>query len=997
MRLALVISSPYSENTVLPERLVFGDTAQCLATEFGRVGPDITVSRLDANRDLPELLEEMLTSRLETIETLFVHFSGYLGVKSDRGPALLLDGSRLRAFPLSRLCAAIAPAARQTFVLLESVAVVDANQEPASVATSVTRAIQGGTSHISALAGIHKEPGLGRRGTLRLTDLFLLALSSHANRGARAPITADMAVEAMRGESLSMAAMAGVDYLPSRLGFVLLGERHPHLDSDEHEFAVPTLRGDSIPLGRSLVMSPPQPWMQDAAYFPSVPPPRVVQTATSTGSVPGAPKPLSNRPPAPSSIAPPTPQGETSRRPQPTLSGFPTAEPATSVGTAQREPGAPRDETEQQLLTADTRLAAGDCTGALTTYESLLTALDGTEDPRRALLSSRVGDCLGLMGRIAEALFAYEHALDLDPQLDTAFEGACRVYQHTGDKAGLVSTIKRRYAVATELRERLSLLDRMADILLLEIGDYRAGEEVLRQRLELVASDIATLERLVETSDRVRNPSSRLDARERLAHALGEPSERRTTLLAEAARIAGRDLADNKRMLTLLEEAIDLGRDLDVALEAAASLLDPPEEWEALLRLYERALITPEVSESMVAAAFRLFELVEDHIDPSLVSDETIRRLLGLAEQHPSLVSAAVRLGNTRELSVESLIVVQHARFIEPRDPTLLRTLLEHPQASRDLVANASAVLVAIDRAEERECELAQWLDNDGLPTPLRALTAADFEQTLYPVELNPTLTTLLERLLPVLMAASALPNQLPRDVPSIDPNTSTATLARCFLWASRFLGTSVPELFVVPDAPVPIALRAGIRPRFIVLRELMSGCSLPELAFVAARDMASLHSGFAVRGDDPSPEALASLFHVLQVATEQGSRGMRSLGDAEQRLGRRILAQMELSPDLESEMARYRTITGHTMEEHLVDATTWMMAVDCVRLRAALVACGDPTVAARMTEQYPLGSPLSAEQQRDVILSFATCEQYLALRSALGIAVARASIPTLG
>ncbi|HEY5960785.1 MAG TPA: hypothetical protein VIV60_29725, partial [Polyangiaceae bacterium] len=182
MRLALVIRSTYAENTIVPERDLFLDNATQFVERLEANDAAFDVVTLDATRELPETLEALLRSHAGKLESLLVHYSGYIAVKADRGPALLLDGNRLRAFPLSRLRAAIEDGAQQALVIVDGLAIVDQDQAPDVVAKSVGAAIASQEGKISAMVGVESEPPVSRRGSLRLTDLFLLSLDYLATK-----------------------------------------------------------------------------------------------------------------------------------------------------------------------------------------------------------------------------------------------------------------------------------------------------------------------------------------------------------------------------------------------------------------------------------------------------------------------------------------------------------------------------------------------------------------------------------------------------------------------------------------------------------------------------------------------------------------------------------------------------------------------------------------------------------------------------------------------
>jgi len=960
MRLALLISSPYTENTVVPERLAFSDSSLGLAESLARWLPDMTVRRLHANRELPEELDRLLVGQLEPIESLLVHFAGYVAVKSDRGPALLLDGSRLRAFPVSRLCAALLPAARSTFVLAEAVAVVDAAQTPQEVADEASRALVGNATSIAALCSVHRDPPPLRRGMLRLTDLFTLSLGHFAKRQNSQLVTAELLIEALRGERLAMSELDGLSHLPAHRPFILFGEHRPHRAIDELELVVPTLRGDELPLARETIPAPPTGFLGDTAYLPSMLPPRVSESPSEP------------------------------RDTQPTL-----PEPAEAdASTPLPAPVRPPDAIDQRISELLSRQKSGDMPAAISLSEQLLAELEVTSDPRRAQVGTALGEALARVGRNAEALFAFENALHVEPMLESAFEGACRLYKNESDYAGQVATIRRRLDRTTTPRQRIALLDRIADITLLELRDLEAGRAALEERWSLNLEDTSILERLIEVNDRLRAHERRLSLREALAERLTEDPAAQHRLWLEAARIAAVELSAKERAASALLRALSLGIEIDETLGTAASVLGPNHDPQLLLGLFESVLFDEREPSAAALAGQRLLELIDgeaglllEHLDARFLA-----RLKELAEQYPSLLPALVRVLRAGEAEVGSLLTIQHARFIEPRDPALLRSLIDDPRADRDLVANGSAVLVALELFDKQDIERARELETSALLAPLRGLNQRDFEQVLFPVELKSELALSLSRVLPSLIAIPTLFPSPPKELAVIDPNTSTATLARCFLWASRFLGVPIPELSVSDQTSLSCSLCPGSPPRFIVERELMSGLSLPELAFIAAREVALLHSGFAARGDDSRPQALGSLLLTLRVATEPEPSALRILPDTEQRLARRLRASAETDPELALSLQQLGGLVPPHFEHCLVEATTFMMAVDCVRLRAGLLACGDPKVALGSTRRHPLASPLSPEQQEDVLLAFATSEPYLALRAALGLALVTAA-----
>jgi hypothetical protein len=307
-RLAVVISSNYSENNVLFPREAFDDTASLVASKLSELGTGYEVVELKATRDLPEQLDELLSNRRVGLEQLLLHFCGYLAVKPDRGLALLLDGPRLRAYPLSRLRSSLVPASNQTMVIMDVLAVAEGPRNLDEIAAGLGVALNAASPHVGVVTSVafQEDVDAQRRGCQRLSDLWLLSLEYRARHSNGNAVGASSLVHDLQREPLSFASLASFDYQPSAPEFaMLLGSDAPWADDKE----LPTERQSSIPAPLDLPlplpkvapsplpplrgipasaldmppppppMSPPPPpepagaWSGQAEYFPSAPPP----------------------------------------------------------------------------------------------------------------------------------------------------------------------------------------------------------------------------------------------------------------------------------------------------------------------------------------------------------------------------------------------------------------------------------------------------------------------------------------------------------------------------------------------------------------------------------------------------------------------------------------------------------------------------------------------------------------------------------------------------
>jgi len=304
-RLAVVISSNYSENSVLLPRAAFEDTAALVAAKLTELESGFEVVELAATRELPEHLDELLSNRPEGLEQLLIHFCGYLAVKPDRGLALLLDGPRLRAYPLSRLRSTLVPASNQTLVVMDVLVVAEGSPDLDEVAAGLGVALNATSPQIGVIASavFQEDVDAERRGCQRLSDLWLLSLEHRARHDYGNALGASSMVHDLQREALSFASLPSFDYQPSEPEFaVLLGADDPQQDNEP-----PTARHSSIPAPlevrkpvlpvtpshlpplpavpmpgqplRSPIPMPAPPmagaWSGQAEYYPSAPPPDV--------------------------------------------------------------------------------------------------------------------------------------------------------------------------------------------------------------------------------------------------------------------------------------------------------------------------------------------------------------------------------------------------------------------------------------------------------------------------------------------------------------------------------------------------------------------------------------------------------------------------------------------------------------------------------------------------------------------------------------------------
>ena len=168
--------------------------------------------------------------------------------------------------------------------------------------------------------------------------------------------------------------------------------------------------------------------------------------------------------------------------------------------------------------------------------------------------------------------------------------------------------------------------------------------------------------------------------------------------------------------------------------------------------------------------------------------------------------------------------------------------------------------------------------------------------------------------------------------------------------------------------------------------KAMLSGRSVPELAFVIGRELASQHLSGRLLTFYPTVAELRALLvaAVGQVLPTTLPPEAMQLGAA---LRKRLNAAQ--AEELTSAVKELQARDGR------LDLKPWMRSVELASCRAGLVACGDITAAARMLaiDGRVVGGLSAADRVRDLI-PFSISEACAKARRAIGIAPRLASVP---
>lgn len=1035
MLLALIIRSSYTENGVVAAREAFEDTGSLVQAKLSSSHYGLNVATLLANRELPEHLERLLTEYAGRLDGLLIHYTGYLAVKPDRGPALLLDGNRLRAFPLSRLRAAIAAAARHSFVLMDVIAIAEHVLDLNGVVSDLGTSLNESAAHVAVMSSValpeQIEPN--RRGCARLSDLWLLSLDCQFQRANGAPVYCESVVRGVQSEPLSFANLPSFDYRPSEPDFVLVPglKASGHIGQDEVKDRItlqsvlvsPEPKADFGPISGERTAHGRNDTLPDDAMVDSQPATQVTDDdlVKDEAETPIAPT-SSRRPVAGENSASPLsapPSASSRHREDSTLRGTLDNRKSSPDSSRERDdtlPGAARpsyvhseraprssqpadeDPIDRGIDWADRLAYRGDTTSAVAEYERLIQELKPKSDTRLSTLYANLGGQYRKLGELAHALTAFEESLALDPRDDVAHKGACDIHRERRDWDSLSQTVRRRLHTTTDAHEKTDLLDRLAEIWLNHANDPKRAISVIEERLAITPNDIPTLERMIEAYDRDGDTFARIAQREKLASVLESFPAQKSLLLVESATIALQQLNSVESAQSFVDRAIEADPKSVEAFELSIEILNRQKLWPEVLRYCVRILSDSSGPELRYQAACRLLDLVEAR-GPSIdISDTAVERLEVAVSDDEELKQRAMNVLANRDAYAKTTATLQNALALDSRHAASLQELSDAAvqQRDADMAAMASSMLVCLQCGRPQDVERAALLVTDKVVEAKRSLNDDDFTEQLLVHDVDIAIFRTLGDLHKSmgLMPAADGDGAQSRIEASGSGAGSTESLARTLASVAGLVGVELPGLVMLPEHETPLELNLAARPRLLVGMELASRLPAPQLAFLGASRLGQLRHELVWRAAVTNQERLATILSLCVRFARDGRSCVESVAD--QALAGRFVSHLETAGDLAERVTQlfkgYAPITS--VWEDL--ARRCYRAADRSLLRVGVVLSGNPSQAYEVAKLYPLASSLSLDDQLDEIARFATSRDHQTLRRNLGIDVAMATYRNL-
>jgi tetratricopeptide (TPR) repeat protein len=717
-------------------------------------------------------------------------------------------------------------------------------------------------------------------------------------------------------------------------------------------------------------------------------------------------------PEPPPSLVPPAesmpPPGLAARTP--TSATFRAHVPGSSVpGSSVRgssHPGSARSlpplpEVDPILDQAAELRVKGDFDGALESYKKALFLVEVTDQAAQASLYANVAEVKLAQGKRREAETNFEKALGVNPKHVRSLDGLILLATDAKEWDRVIQWRKKRADAVEDDDERTVELCRVADVFEERLRDPRRAAETLEAAGLARPGDPGILLKLKQLYELQRAWPKLLDVLRELVKSSTRPRDRANFLFAMADVVLGRQ-RDEPRGVAYLELALDEDPQNDRALSALIAVRTRNEHWPELALVYER-LIDRFAGlgdrERAWEVCKRLGVLRRDRLLDGPGALEAFRGAVDLRpEDAESRASLAELLANKGDRSAAVLELEEVSKHAPLRAQTYRRLYDLHARASRpDRAWLTATCLEELGASDVSHDLVIEQFRPDGAIRPTTALAADWWDELLRSPGADPIVCDILRTVSDVAIDLKLEVLAATRKLPMLElaqkhDRSSTASVVRTFVWASRALGVTAPDLYSFDDVPSGVAALPAAQPATALGPTVKSGLSVQHLAFLAGRHLTYYRPEHYALVFYPTLAELSSLvlaavrIVIPGISVPPPADGEAPIEDA---LSSRL--PPEAKKKLEEIVARLDARGGK------LDLLAWIRHVELTAARAGLLLTGDLRVAMRhiKSETRAIGE-LSLETKRADLLTFTASERYATLRERMGVAIHPSSMPNL-
>jgi tetratricopeptide (TPR) repeat protein len=647
------------------------------------------------------------------------------------------------------------------------------------------------------------------------------------------------------------------------------------------------------------------------------------------------------------------------------------------------------------LSAAEAAHKRGSWDDALAGYKKAL-MLAPAEGPVRAEVYCRIAEAKEAQGKRGEAELNLEKALATHPTHRRAFESLLAFATAAGDWPRVLTFRKKMRSALNDPGQLLSIAELLED----RLRDVRGALEVLEEARLLTSDDVKVLRKLRAIYEKLGRWGKVAEVVGDLCRESNDPKERGELRFVQADILLGRQ-RDEVRGLALLEGALEEDPAHDKALHALIAVRTRREEWSALERTYAR-LIDGHAERGDAERAWdvcrRLGLLRRDVLrDPAGALDAfegAVRCKADDVESRAALADLLMTKGDLDRAHDELVKMAAQA----PTRVATFRKLFELHTRRGDL-DRAWCTATALEELKSADMDHQMLIEQfrPEASTVARVEVALDdesWDKLLRASGADPTVAAVLRAVARPAAATKIDVLRAQKKLLSLSPErkqsqTSTVSIIRTFVWASKILDTPLPDLYVYDDVPGGLGAVQGVSMATAIGPAVLSGLPVRELAFLVARHLSYYRPEHYVLIFFPSLAELSSLFLAAVSLALPATRGGLSAQAAKLRKELEPHVGQAEKQELALAVTRFNDGGGR------VDLASWIRGVELTATRAGLLLAGDLAIAMRVVGRESRGiADVSRDDRRADLLAWTASTGYAKLRKWLGIDARKGSRP---
>ncbi len=624
-------------------------------------------------------------------------------------------------------------------------------------------------------------------------------------------------------------------------------------------------------------------------------------------------------------------------------------------------------------------------------YREAEARVSNEASPRHAEILLALGEIERLQGRTEEATALLDRALSMAPKHEGALRARAAIARSTGENAIAAAMLHRLLGSVDDPTERSEVLATIAS------ESLEAARSAVLGALELRPSDLDLLHRRRTIAELSENWEDAVTVEVQLAEHLGD-SKQRAKAFVRAANMSHNRAGNTQRAVALFEAAIEDDPRVAGAFEAIERALLDSGDHAGLADAYKRQLErlgTEGDAKPRVELLKKLAKVSREDLEDTAATIEALDQLCVI---QPDDIDARLELAELLEWIEERTLAVRtleaatsHAPFRAEIYRELNRVFAKTNDDDRSY--GACSALVTLGEADIDEQLVYSQFAPEG---PLKVERAFDDEvwELLAPEDHDQDIDAVMAAVEQAAISAWLDAREEAGDILTPDekyrqdPTTTTVAAVRSFGWASRLLDVEVPTIYAQPGNTKVGAATFPVRGNAVLLgRQVLTGRSPVELAFIAAHHMAYSRPGWRAIAFFPKTEELSAVTLSSVSIVRPDLVEPQSLGPG----GAQLATQLGKHIDGTTKKRLGDAIVRLQSRNAKLSLDQWVRTVERTACRAALLATGDVAVATPLLSVIAgaVGGMTARDRARDLI-PFSVSQRYAALRGIVGVRVGR-------